>query len=90
MVIVPGMCTASFEQVEHDTGVPIFRGPKHAADLSLVLPVLETIPLSRTIPADDFLAGKKMEETIHHLSAIEQDAGADFLLRGLKIGGGPG
>ena len=56
MVIVPGMCTGSFEQVERDTGVPIFRGPKHAADLSLILPILDNISLSRTIPADEFLA----------------------------------
>lgn len=88
MVIVPGMCTASFEQVERDTGVPVFRGPRHAADLSLILPVLDTISLSRTVPADDFLAGKKAEETTHRLKGMEQDAGCDFVIRGLKIGGG--
>ena len=88
MVIVPGMCTASFEQVERDTGVPIFRGPKHAADLSLILPVLDSITLSRTIPADEFLAGRKTEETIRHLEAMEQDASFDGMIRGLKIGGG--
>jgi dihydropteroate synthase-like protein len=88
MVIVPGMCTASFEQVERDTGVPIFRGPKHAADLSLILPMLDNISLSRTIPADDFLTGKKAGETANHLEAKERDAGFDCMIRGLKIGGG--
>ncbi len=88
LVIVPGMCTASFEQVERDMGVPIFRGPKHAADLSLILPVLETIHLSRTIPADEFLAINKAEEAIHKLAVKEQEAGSDFLLRGIKIGSG--
>ena len=38
MVIVSGMCTASFEQVERETGIPVFRGPRHAADLALILP----------------------------------------------------
>ena len=38
LVIVSGMCTASFEQVERETGVPVYRGPRHAADLSLILP----------------------------------------------------
>lgn len=88
LVIVPGMCTASFEQVERDTGVPIFRGPRHAADLSRILPVLDSVTLSRTVPADDFLAEKKAGETIHRLEAMEQDAGSDCMIRGLKIAGG--
>ena len=40
MVIVSGMSTASFEQVERGTGVPVYRGPRHAADLALILPQL--------------------------------------------------
>ena len=72
MVIVPGMCTGSFEQVERDTGVPIF----------------DNISLSRTIPADEFLAEKKAGETVHCLEARERDAGFDCMIRGLKIGGG--
>ncbi len=35
MVIVSGMCTASFEQVERESGVPVYRGPRHAADLAI-------------------------------------------------------
>src|SRR5690606_33712192 len=62
MVIVSGMCTASFAAVERETGVPIYRGPRHAADLPLVLSVLETVPLSKTIPADEFLAETRREE----------------------------
>ena len=63
-VIVSGMCTASFEQVERETGVPVYRGPRHAADLSVILPLLDTTTLSRTIPADDFLAKRKTEEAL--------------------------
>jgi len=37
LALVSGMCTASFEQVERETGVPVYRGPRHAADLALVL-----------------------------------------------------
>ena len=40
LVIVSGMCTASFEGVERETGVPVYRGPRHAADLALILPAL--------------------------------------------------
>ena len=66
-VIISGMCTASFEQVERETGIPIYRGPRHAADLALVLPLLGTETLSRTIPADDFLAARKAESALRRI-----------------------
>jgi len=87
MVIVPGMCTASFEQVEHDTGVPIYRGPRHAADLGLILPLLSTVTLSRTVPADDFLATNKAHDARRRLEGREKSAGSDFIIRDTKIGG---
>ena len=87
LVIVPGMCTASFLDLEKDTGIPIIRGPRHAADLSRILPLIGSVPLSRTIPADDFLAGKDEEETRQRLGMLEREAGADFVIRGVKIGG---
>ncbi|MFA5347266.1 MAG: dihydropteroate synthase-like protein [Methanoregula sp.] len=87
MVIVPGMCTASFEQVEHDTGVPVYRGPRHAADLAIFLPLLGTMTLSRTIPADDFLAANKARDARKLLDEREKSAESDFIARGTKIGG---
>jgi dihydropteroate synthase-like protein len=87
-VIVSGMCTASFEQVERETGVPIFRGPRHAADLALILPVIDSITLSRTIPADDFLAREKAKDAYKRAGEQEHNAGFDFVIRNIKIGGG--
>jgi len=87
MAIVSGMCTASFAQVERATGIPVYRGPRHAADLALVLPLLDTITLSRTVPAEEFLAGKKAEQAYILIDAMERDASSDYLIRGLKIGG---
>jgi dihydropteroate synthase-like protein len=87
LVIVSGMCTASFEQVERETGVPVYRGPRHAADLALILPVLDSIILSRTIPADDFLAARKAEDAFKRIGELEHRAGFDFVIRDIKIGG---
>ena len=86
-VIVSGMCTASFEGVERETGIPIYRGPRHAADLSLVLPLIGTEIISRTVPADDFLIAKRAEQAVHRILEKEQAAGSDYLIRGVKIGG---
>jgi dihydropteroate synthase-like protein len=86
-VIISGMCTASFDHVERETGVPVYRGPRHAADLTLILPLLDTIPLSRTVPADEFLAVKKTGDAMLRIEQMEQEADADFIIRGVKIGG---
>jgi dihydropteroate synthase-like protein len=87
LVLVSGMCTASFERVEKETGVPVYRGPRHAADLPLVLPLLGELELSRTVPADEFLAGRKAEEASRDLARREVEASSDLIIRGVKIGG---
>jgi len=86
MVIVSGMCTASFEQVERETGVPVYRGPRHAADLALILSALDSISLSRTIPADDFITAKKADDAFRKIRELEHYATFDFVIRGVKIG----
>ena len=88
MVIVSGMSTASFDQVERGTGVPVYRGPRHAADLALILPQLGSITLSRTIPADEFLASGKAADALQRIDELERDADSEIIIRGTKIGGG--
>ncbi len=87
MVITSGMCTASFQQVEEETGIPIFRGPRHAADLPMVLRLIGTIPLSREIPADDLITDIRHREATEKLTQLEERAEPAFLIRGVKIGG---
>ncbi len=87
LALVSGMCTASFEEVERRTGVPVYRGPRHAADLALILPLLGTIQLSRTTPADDFLVSEKRTEAMRTIAEREEEAEGEYLIRGVKIGG---
>jgi len=87
MVLVSGMCTASFETVEKETGIPVYRGPRHAADLPLVLPLIGELELSRTVPADEFLTRRKAEEAYRDLGVRETEASSDIVIRGVKIGG---
>ena len=88
LVLVSGMCTASFAQVEQETGIPIYRGPRHAADIGLVLPLIGKIELSRDIPADEFLSGERRREAYTRISRNEEEKEPVFALRGVKIGGG--
>ncbi len=87
-VIVSGMCTADFSPVEAQTGVSVLLGPRHAADLSMILPGVGHIQLSRTVPADDIIAGMKRERALETIALLEQKADPEFYLRGIKIGGG--
>ncbi|MGD0535056.1 MAG: dihydropteroate synthase-like protein [Methanoregula sp.] len=86
-VVVSGMCTVSFEQVERETGVPVYRGPRHAADLAGILPLVGKVPLSRTVPADDFLAAGEAKNAMARVMAAEKNAEPEFVIRGTKIGG---
>ncbi len=88
MAIVSGMCTASFADVERETGVPVYRGPRHAADLPLVFSVLDRVRLSKTVPADEFLTQTRREEAFRQVALREAEAEGDFIIRGTKIGGG--
>jgi dihydropteroate synthase-like protein len=87
MAIVSGMCTASFGSVERETGTPVYRGTRHAADMAFLLPLLGTIELSRTVPADDFLITRKREEARRLVQHHEQTASFEYLIRGVKVGG---
>jgi dihydropteroate synthase-like protein len=87
LVIVSGMVTASFQPVEEETGIPVYLGPRHAADLAKVLSSLDTLPLSRSVPADEFLAAERREEAFRKLGELEQGASYDYVIRGVRIGG---
>jgi len=87
LVLVSGMCTADFSPVETATGVPVYRGPCHAADLPLILPLLGTISLSRTIPADELIALERREQATGQVAKQEAEAKSTFLLKNCKIGG---
>jgi len=88
MVIVSGMSTASFGQVERETGVPVYRGPRHAADLAMILPLIGKVALSRMVPADEFLASQRAADALARTEERERVAECDCIIRGLKIGGG--
>lgn len=85
-VLVSGMSTASFEEVERETGIPVYRGPRHAADLEIILPLLGTVTLSRTVPADDLLIERRRTEAMQKFAEREEEADFDYLIRGVKIG----
>ncbi|PWR73421.1 dihydropteroate synthase-like protein [Methanospirillum stamsii] len=86
MVLVSGMCTASFQEVEEECGIPVYRGPRHAADLGFILPLVREIELSREVPADELLVGRRRKEAYSRIAKCEHDSEPVFEIRGVKIG----
>lgn len=86
-VIVSGMCTASFAPTEKVLGIPVYRGPRHAADLGMMLALLETMEFSRTVPADEFLTHIREDEARDCLKEKEEKASYAFMVRECCIGG---
>jgi dihydropteroate synthase-like protein len=88
-VFVSGMCTSSFEDVEAKFGIPIYRGPLHAADLAMILSYADAgFIFSRTIPADQLLTLEREKEAYKTISIIEEKANPLCYLQKLAIAGG--
>ncbi|MCQ2356801.1 MAG: dihydropteroate synthase, partial [Methanocorpusculum sp.] len=87
LVVVSGMCTASFAEVEASSGVPVRKGTRHAADMWLCIPLILSGGLSATSPADNLLRDERQRQAADRLSAMEHAAEPAFVLRGVKFGG---
>ncbi|MHC1566992.1 MAG: dihydropteroate synthase-like protein [Candidatus Syntropharchaeia archaeon] len=87
LILIPGLITADFSEVEEEIGIPIRLGPKHAYDLSYILPNADEIPFSKKKPACELFMSKKREKAFKFFSELERNAKPAFTLRGVKIGG---
>lgn len=87
LVVVSGMCTASFAGVESSCGVPVRRGTRHAADMRLAVPLILSGGLSATAAADDLLSDERKQQAASRLTAAEASAEGSFSLRGVLFGG---
>ena len=86
-VVVSGMCTADFSGVEKETGIPIFRGTRHAADIRMCFPLIVAGKLSKTQAADVLLDTEKKKQAEKLLLEKELGADAYCTIRGIKLGG---
>jgi dihydropteroate synthase-like protein len=89
LILIPGAITADFREAERALGTKIRLGPKHAADLGIVLHHLDKgeIELSRTVPACLLMEGKMREDALDQVERLEARASAPQQIRGVKIGG---
>ncbi|NIM44115.1 MAG: dihydropteroate synthase-like protein [Nitrososphaeria archaeon] len=79
VTLVPGMMKGDTSPVEKATGIETFKGPRYAADLPLVLDLLERIELSKQTPACDLLKEELRRKALEEIEEVERDR--DELLR---------
>jgi dihydropteroate synthase-like protein len=87
LILIPGAITADFREAEKALDTTIRLGPKHAADIGLVLRHLDDIELSDSIPACALLESELHKRAREEEARLENMAGAAMQIRGVKIGG---
>ena len=78
MILTPGLVRCDLRSVEVQIGIPVFKGPKYAADLPVVLRELGKIELSKDKPACELLEGEIRASIERELEKVEADALRSF------------
>jgi len=73
LILVPGMVMGDALQIRERTGVPAFKGPKHAADLPATLNNLGKVRLSTTKPACEILGPLGRRSALEELRLLRSE-----------------
>ncbi|MHC1635489.1 MAG: dihydropteroate synthase, partial [Candidatus Methanospirareceae archaeon] len=88
IILVSGLCSADFSELEKEIATPIRLGPKHAYDLIDVLPLIGKVELSSRIPADEIIRVERRKRAEELIREVEGKIEGRFKIKGVKIGGG--
>jgi len=78
-VLIPGLTRGDASRVAEAVGIPTFKGPKYAADLTIVLEALGKVELSTVTPACEILVKELRRKALQELEAVEKEK--DVLLK---------
>lgn len=87
LILIPGLLTADFSNLEKELGIPIRLGPKHAIDLGFVLSFAQGFDFSSRVPACELLIEKKRSHAFQRVNELEKNAITHLSSRSVKIGG---
>lgn len=74
VMLLPGMMKGDTAQVWKDTGIPAYKGPKHAADLPLVLNRLESLSLSTVRPACELVREAVAKKAAEEMASLRKES----------------
>lgn len=73
IIITPGLIRKDVSPVEDKIGIPTFKGPKDAADLPVVLEMIEKLELSSQVPADKLIEDELRRRALEFIDNYEKD-----------------
>jgi dihydropteroate synthase-like protein len=74
MIITPGLIRKDVGYVEEATGIPTYKGSTDAADLGVVLEMLDKIDLSSKKPADKLIEDELRKRALKYIQDFEKDS----------------
>ncbi len=73
MIIIPGLIRKDATYITEATGVPAFKGSTDAADLSIVLNLLDELDLSPKTSADKLIEEEQRKKALEFINNFEKD-----------------
>jgi dihydropteroate synthase-like protein len=95
MIITPGLIRKDVKPVEKKTGIPTYKGSTDAADLEIILDMVEELELSSKVPADKLIEEEMRTRAIEYIKNFEEDSKSvkkllkkpeNILIGGLAVG----
>ncbi|HMK54947.1 MAG TPA: dihydropteroate synthase-like protein [Methanobacteriaceae archaeon] len=74
MIITPGLVRKDVSPIGDVTGIPTFKGSTDAADLGVVLEMIEKIDLSSKKPADKLIEEELRKRALKYIQNFEEDS----------------
>jgi dihydropteroate synthase-like protein len=92
VILVPGLIRGDTKIISEAVGVPVFKGPRYAADLPTVLDSMGEVALSTVTPACDLLRDKLRQKALEELEKVERNRESllknpgNMLIKNLAVG----
>jgi len=74
LILIPGSVKGDVKAVGKTLNMPVFKGPRHAADLPEILDQIQELPLSTTKPACELAAGILAQKAESEIEALKAEA----------------
>jgi dihydropteroate synthase-like protein len=73
VIITPGLIRKDVSLIGEKTGIPTYKGPKDAADLNIILEMIDELELSPRIPADKLIEEELKKRALEFIENFEKD-----------------
>ncbi len=73
IILTPGLIRKDVSYIKEKTGIETYKGPKDAADLAIVIEMIDKLDLSPIIPADKLIEDELRKRALMFIENFEND-----------------